>query len=134
MSAPAITVDRVDHFVLTVRDLEATVAFYSGVLGMTLQTFGKEGRKALAFGRQKINLHIAGHEFEPKARAALPGTADFCLIVQGPIDAVAAALTQAGVAIELGPTDKTGALGPMRSVYCRDPDGNLVELSVYPAA
>ncbi len=134
MSGAAITVDRMDHFVLTVRDLDATVAFYSGVLGMTLQTFGPEGRKALAFGRQKINLHIAGHEFEPKARTALPGTADFCLIVQGPIDAVAAALTQAGVPIELGPTDKTGALGPMRSVYCRDPDGNLVELSVYPAA
>lgn len=132
MSAAAIAVDRVDHFVLTVRDLAATVAFYSGVLGMELQTFGPQGRKALAFGRQKINLHIAGAEFEPKAKAALPGTADFCLIVRGPIEEVAVALARAGIVLEQGPVDKTGALGPMRSVYCRDPDGNLVELSVYP--
>jgi catechol 2,3-dioxygenase-like lactoylglutathione lyase family enzyme len=121
-------IDRIDHFVLTVRDLADTAAFYERVLGMRLVTFGA-GRKALAFGRQKINLHEAGREFEPKARAPLPGSSDFCLITERPLEEVARHLAACGVAIEEGPVAKTGATGPIRSLYIRDPDGNLVEIS-----
>mgnify|MGYP000966967381 CR=1 FL=1 len=123
-------IDRIDHFVLTVKDVEATCDFYSRVLGMEPVTFAG-GRRGLAFGRQKINLHRAGHEYEPKARTALPGTGDFCLITRVPLDAVIAHLAACGVAIEQGPVPKTGATGPIRSVYFRDPDGNLVEVSNY---
>jgi catechol 2,3-dioxygenase-like lactoylglutathione lyase family enzyme len=123
-------IDRIDHFVLTVRDLAATAAFYERVLGMRLVTFGA-GRKALAFGRQKINLHEAGREFEPKARAPLPGSGDFCLVTERPLDEVVHHLAACGVAIEEGPVAKTGATGPLRSLYIRDPDGNLVEISNY---
>jgi catechol 2,3-dioxygenase-like lactoylglutathione lyase family enzyme len=123
-------IDRIDHFVLTVRDLAATAAFYERVLGMRLVTFG-EGRKALAFGRQKINLHEAGREFEPKAKAPLPGSGDFCLVTERPLDEVARHLAACGVPIEAGPVPKTGATGPIRSLYLRDPDGNLVEISNY---
>ena len=123
-------IDRIDHFVLTVKDVEATCAFYARVLGMEPVTFAG-GRRGLAFGRQKINLHRAGHEYEPKARTALPGTGDFCLVTRVPLDAVIAHLAACGVAIELGPVPKTGATGPIRSVYFRDPDGNLVEVSNY---
>jgi catechol 2,3-dioxygenase-like lactoylglutathione lyase family enzyme len=123
-------IDRIDHFVLTVRDLADTAAFYERVLGMRLVTFGA-GRKALAFGRQKINLHEAGREFEPKARAPLPGSGDFCLITERPLEEVARHLAACGVAIEEGPVAKTGATGPLRSLYIRDPDGNLVEISNY---
>ncbi len=122
-------IDRVDHFVLTVADIDDTCRFYERVLGMRRIEFG--GRVALAFGRQKINLHRAGNEFEPKARRALPGTGDFCLVAATPLDAIVAHLSACGVALELGPLPKTGALGPMRSVYFRDPDGNLVEVSNY---
>jgi len=127
MAAPQI--DRIDHVVLTVADIDATCRFYTRVLGMKRIEFG--GRVALAFGRQKINLHRAGHEYEPKAHRALAGTADFCVIATTPLDAVIAHLTACGVAIEIGPVPKTGALGPMRSVYFRDPDGNLIEVSNY---
>src|ERR1700712_1288033 len=123
-------IDRIDHLVLTVADLDRTVAFYTHVLGMTAETFG-EGRTALTFGRQKINLHVAGAEFEPKAASPGPGTADFCLITETPLDQVQDELATAGVPIEVGPVTKQGALGPMRSVYLRDPDQNLVEISVY---
>jgi catechol 2,3-dioxygenase-like lactoylglutathione lyase family enzyme len=123
-------IDRIDHFVLTVRDLAATAAFYERVLGMRLVTFG-EGRKALAFGRQKINLHEAGREFEPKARTPVPGSGDFCLVTERPLDEVARHLAACGVPIEAGPVPKTGATGPIRSLYLRDPDGNLVEISNY---
>lgn len=123
-------IDRIDHFVLTVKDVEATCAFYARVLGMEPVTFAG-GRRGLAFGRQKINLHRAGHEYEPKARTALPGTGDFCLVTRVPLDAVIAHLAACGVAIEQGPVPKTGATGPIRSVYFRDPDGNLVEVSNY---
>jgi len=123
-------IDRIDHFVLTVKDVEATCDFYARVLGMEPVTFAG-GRRGLAFGRQKINLHRAGHEYEPKARTALPGTGDFCLITRVPLDAVIAHLAACGVAIEQGPVPKTGATGPIRSVYFRDPDGNLVEVSNY---
>ena len=123
-------IDRIDHLVLTVADLDRTLAFYTRVLGMTAETFG-EGRTALHFGRHKINLHVAGAEFEPRAAAAAPGTADFCLITESPLAEVQAELAAAGVPVEVGPVTKEGALGEMRSVYVRDPDDNLVEISVY---
>jgi catechol 2,3-dioxygenase-like lactoylglutathione lyase family enzyme len=123
-------IDRLDHIVLTVADLGKTITFYSEILGMDLVTFG-EGRKALTFGRSKINLHQAGHPFSPHAASPVPGSQDFCLIVEGSLDDVVEDLTRGGVAIELGPVDRTGATGRIRSVYVRDPDQNLVELSVY---
>ena len=124
-------IDRIDHFVLTVRDLDATVDFYTRVLGMELVTFGPLGRKALSFGRQKINLHVAGKEFEPKAKSPGPGTADFCLITGTPLAEVQAHLASHGVPVEEGPVPRAGATGPITSVYLRDPDGNLVEISNY---
>ncbi len=114
---------------LTVADIDATWRFYARVLGMKRIEFG--GRVALAFGRQKINLHPAGREYKPKARRALPGSGDFCLIATTPLSDVVAHLMSCGVAIESGPVPKIGALGPMQSVYFRDPDGNLVEVSNY---
>ncbi|GAA3124438.1 VOC family protein [Planomonospora alba] len=124
-------IDRLDHLVLTVTDIEATVDFYGRVLGMEPVTFG-EGRRALAFGRSKINLHRAGREFEPKAAHAVPGSADLCLISADPLEQVVAELARHGVEIEEGPVRRTGALGPIESVYLRDPDRNLIEISVYP--
>ncbi len=119
---------RIDHFVLTVASIDATCAFYGRVLGMETVTFAG-GRKALAFGHQKINLHEVGREFEPKAQRPTSGSGDFCLISDTPLDAIIAHLKAQNVAIELGPVDRTGAMGPLRSVYFRDPDGNLVEVS-----
>jgi catechol 2,3-dioxygenase-like lactoylglutathione lyase family enzyme len=116
--------------VLTVRDIDATVAFYERVLGMQPITFGG-GRRALAFGQQKINLHPAEAPLRPHARRPTPGSADVCLITRAPIEAVVAELENAGVAIEEGPVPRTGALGPITSVYFRDPDGNLIEISRY---
>src|SRR5262245_39017356 len=118
-----LTIDRLDHLVLTVADIDATIAFYQRVLGMTPVTFG-EGRRALGFGAQKINLHLAGREFEPKALQPTPGSADVCFITTMPLDAAMAHVKSCGVAIELGPVDRTGTLGPMRSFYFRDLDGN----------
>ena len=123
-------IDRLDHLVLTVRDPEATCAFYARVLGMEVVTFGG-GRKALRFGQQKINLHRAGHEFEPKAALPTPGSADLCLIADVALDDVIAHLAACGVTIVDGPVMRTGATGPIRSVYFRDPDGNLIEVSNY---
>jgi len=123
----AMNIRGLDHVVLTVADPEATVAFYER-LGMRRETFG-EGRLALRFGEQKINLHTAGAEFEPHARRPVPGSEDLCLLVEGPIEDVKRELRAAGIEIELGPVDRTGATRPLRSVYVRDPDGNLVELS-----
>ncbi|KGJ11847.1 hypothetical protein IX54_15600 [Paracoccus sanguinis] len=120
-----------DHLVLTVADIEATVAFYEA-LGMTRVRFG-EGRVALAFGDQKINLHPAGAEIAPHAAHPRPGSADLCFLVEGDVADLSAHLAAAGLAVELGPVPRTGAQGPLTSVYLRDPDGNLVELSV-PAA
>ncbi len=116
-----------DHLVLTVSDPEATVAFYER-LGMRRDEFG-DGRLALRFGAQKINLHQAGSEFEPHAARPVPGSGDLCLLVDGALDDVRAELEAAGIAVEAGPVERTGAEGPLRSVYVRDPDGNLVELS-----
>lgn len=118
-----------DHLVLTVASIARTCAFYEDVLGMTRQTFG-EGRTALSFGSQKINLHQAGNEFEPRAGRPTPGSADLCFIV----DSVAAAEARLrGMKVEIieGPVARTGARGELMSVYCRDPDGNLIELSEY---
>ena len=123
-------IDRIDHIVLTVGDVAATVAFYTRVLGMEEVRFGG-GRTALRFGRQKINLHQAGREFEPKAAAPTPGSAALCLISATPLDAVLSRLEAHGVAVELGPVKRTGATGPIESLYIRDPDGNLVEISTY---
>ena len=121
-------IDRIDHLVLTVASIEATCAFYVRVLGMEVVT-SAGGRTALAFGRQKINLHEAGREFEPKAQAPTPGGADFCLIAEGPLDEVVGHLREQGAEIEEGPVERAGATGPIRSVYIRDPDGNLVEVA-----
>jgi catechol 2,3-dioxygenase-like lactoylglutathione lyase family enzyme len=129
----AIAIDRIDHLVLTVFDLERTLDFYSRVLGMEPIVFAG-GRRGLAFGRQKLNLHQAGREFEPKALKPVPGAIDLCFISRTPLDAVVAHLEANGVVVIEGPVPKTGALGPMQSVYFRDPDGNLVEVSNYPAA
>jgi catechol 2,3-dioxygenase-like lactoylglutathione lyase family enzyme len=126
----AIVIDRLDHLVLTVREIEATCRFYGEVLGMRVVRW--EGRTALQFGQQKINLHQAGSEFEPKAKRPTPGSGDFCLITKTPLAAVMRQLAKRGVAVEQGPVPKQGALGPMRSVYFRDPDDNLVEVSNYP--
>jgi catechol 2,3-dioxygenase-like lactoylglutathione lyase family enzyme len=123
-------IDRIDHFVLTVRDIEATCEFYTRVLGMQVVTFAG-GRKALQFGRQKINLHQAGKEFEPKAISPTAGSGDFCLITQTPLEEVIAHIRSCGVEIVEGPVPKTGAIGTLNSVYVRDPDGNLVEISNY---
>ncbi|QDF99121.1 VOC family virulence protein [Azoarcus sp. DD4] len=124
-------IDRLDHLVLTVADIERTCNFYSRVLGFEVVTFGTAGRKALNFGRQKINLHQAGREFEPKALAPTPGSADLCFIATTPLEDVIRELEAAGVAIEEGPVQRTGATGPIRSVYVRDPDRNLIEISNY---
>jgi len=125
-------IDRLDHLVLTVRDVDASCAFYSRVLGMEVVTFAA-GRKALAFGAQKINLHPAGREFEPRAHAPTPGSADLCLIAAVPLDEAIAHLAACGVTIVEGPVVRTGATGPIRSVYFRDPDLNLIEVSSYAA-
>jgi catechol 2,3-dioxygenase-like lactoylglutathione lyase family enzyme len=123
-------IDRLDHLVLTVADVAETCAFYERVLGMETVTFGA-GRKALAFGQQKINLHQAGKEFEPKAANPTPGSGDLCFIASTPLEAVIEHLKGEGIAIVEGPVPRTGATGPMQSVYFRDPDGNLVEVSNY---
>ena len=114
---------------LTVADIERTCEFYSRVLGF--EVIEKDGRRALRFGEQKINLHKSGREFEPKAARPTPGSGDFCLISATPLDEVQRTLEAAGVRIELGPVERSGALGRMMSLYFRDPDGNLVEVSKY---
>ena len=117
------SIDRLDHLVLTVATVEATCDFYSRVLGMTVTEFAG-GRKALSFGRQKINLHERGHEFEPKDALPMPGSADLCLITRTSLEEVIAHLRQEGVVILEGPVARTEAIGPISSVYFRDPDNN----------
>jgi len=118
-----------DHIVLTVRDIAATVEFYERVLGLVPVTFANGTRTALAFGVQKINLHEQGHEFLPNARNARPGSADMCLLTKTPLHEVVAHLRARGVEIEHGPDAADGAQEPLRSLWIRDPDGNLVELA-----
>lgn len=127
---PLVRINRVDHFVLTVHSIPDTVRFYVDVLGMAEVTFGA-GRVALTFGNQKINLHPAGNEYEPKATAPKPGAQDFCLITDTPLADVIDELGRHHVEIIEGPGPRTGATGPIQSVYFRDPDGNLVEVSNY---
>lgn len=126
-------IDRLDHLVLTVASIEASCAFYARTLGMAVVRFG-QGRTALAFGAQKINLHQAGKEFVPHAQHPVPGSADICLITTTRLDQAMAHVRAQGVDILEGPVDRTGATGPMRSFYFRDPDGNLIEVSNYIAA
>lgn len=123
-----IAIDRLDHLVLTVASIEATVDFYRRVLGMEAVTFG-EGRTALVYGRQKINLHQAGREFEPKAARPTPGSADLCFIASTPVSEMQTHLAACGVDVLEGPVRRTGAEGPILSLYFRDPDGNLIEVS-----
>jgi len=123
-------ISHIDHLVLTVKNINETCTFYTEVLGMNTVTFG-EGRKALSFGQQKINLHEVGKEFEPKATKATSGSADLCLITDFPLSEVVNHLNTLGVLIEEGPIKRTGAVGPITSVYILDPDGNLIEVSNY---
>lgn len=125
-------IDHIDHIVLTTRDLQGCIRFYTEVLGMRLETFQTptEQRRALKFGQQKINLHEWGREFTPRAHVAAPGTLDLCFIAALPLDEVMRRLDAAGVAIIEGPVIKTGAVSKLRSVYVRDPDRNLIEISV----
>jgi catechol 2,3-dioxygenase-like lactoylglutathione lyase family enzyme len=123
-------IDHLDHIVLTCVDVEATKRFYVDVLQMQLETFG-EGRMALRFGNQKINLHVRGKEFEPKAHLPVPGALDLCFIAAVPLDEVIARLGQMNVEIIEGPVERTGATRKLRSVYMRDPDYNLIEISEF---
>lgn len=121
---------RLDHLVLTCRDIAATLKFYVNILGMKKETFGN-GRLALRFGNQKINIHEAGSEMEPHASLPCPGGLDLCFVVDQKLDEVESILADHGIDVELGPVPRTGATGEIDSLYVRDPDGNLVELSVY---
>lgn len=125
-----IHLTRLDHLVLTVSDIDASIRFYTEILGMTVVTFG-ENRKALTFGQQKINLHEKGKEFEPKADKPTCGSADMCFITETPLATVKAELEQKGVRIEMGIVARIGAIGSLQSIYLRDPDCNLIELSTY---
>jgi len=123
-------IDCLDHLVLTVRDIGVTCDFYSRALGMKVVTFGNN-RKALQFGRQKINLHERGKEFDPKAVNPTPGSGDLCFITEIPLLQVKEHIRSCGVEIIEGPVGRTGAVGPIESIYLRDPDGNLIEVSNY---
>lgn len=126
-----IRIDRLDHLVLTVKDIQTTCDFYEQVLGMKVVTFGVN-RKALQFGRQRINLHELGHEFEPKADYPTAGSGDLCFIASSTMSDVIDHVKAAGVTIIEGPVPRTGAAGNMESIYFRDPDGNLIEVANYP--
>lgn len=127
-----IQIERLDHLVLTVRDVSTTCAFYKRVLGMEIVTFGSD-RYALQFGQQKINLHQAGKEFEPKAARPTPGSADLCFITSVPLTQVIAHIQACDIEIIEGPVARTGAQGPIESVYIRDPNENLIEIANYQA-
>ena len=123
-------ISRIDHIVLTVKSIDVTTEFYERALGMEVVTFG-EGRKALSFGEQKFNLHEAGKEFEPKANKPTPGSIDICLITETAINEVIDELRLAGVSLIEGQVRRTGASGLNMSIYFRDPDLNLIEVSNY---
>lgn len=123
-------IQRIDHIVFTVTNIDKTVEFYTRVLGMKEETFGP-GRKALIFGKQKINLHQKGKEFEPKALQPTIGAMDICLISEKPLEEIITWLKECKVEITEGPVERTGAIGKIRSVYFRDPDQNLIEVSNY---
>ncbi len=128
-----MNIDGIDHLVLTVSDIEVACAFYAKALGMRVVTFG-DNRKALSFGAQKINLHQQGKEFEPKAGNPTPGSADVCFVTSVPLPNVISYLASCGVKLLEGPVQRTGARGPIMSVYFRDPDMNLIEVSNYSGA
>ncbi|MCZ7561057.1 MAG: VOC family protein [Burkholderiaceae bacterium] len=121
-------IDHIDHIVVTTTDEAACIRFYTDVMGMALETFGG-GRKAFRFGNQKINLHVKGREYEPKAHLPVPGALDLCFIASVPLDQVIARLAALGVPVVEGPVMRTGAVSKLRSVYLRDPDLNLIEIS-----
>jgi len=121
-------ISKLDHLVLTVRDVVKTTSFYVSVMGMKKEVVGT-GRVALIYGDQKINLHEFGKEFEPKAHKPTPGSADLCFITQTPLDDAMAHVKRCGVIIIEGPVERTGANGPIRSFYFRDPDHNLIEVA-----
>lgn len=123
-----MNISSIDHIVLTVKDIDVIVQFYESVLGMVVETFG-EGRVALKFGNQKINLHKYGQEFEPKANKPLPGSEDLCFITKTELDVAMAHVKSKGVNILEGPVSRTGATGTIVSFYFRDPDGNLIEVA-----
>ncbi|MGC6482672.1 MAG: VOC family protein [Synechococcus sp.] len=123
-------ISALDHIVLTVRDLDAAVRFYCSALGMKQKVFG-EGRIALSFGTQTINLHPLVNAFDPKATLPTPGSADLCFVTDLPLEDAMAHVQRAGVECLAGPVQRTGALGPIWSFYCRDPDGNLIEVASY---
>jgi catechol 2,3-dioxygenase-like lactoylglutathione lyase family enzyme len=123
-------VDSLDHIVLTVKNISITIDFYNRVMGMEAVTFG-DGRKALLFGKQKINLHEQGKEFEPKAQNPLPGSADLCFITKQSLEDVIEHLSKCGITVLEGPVNRTGAIGRIISIYFRDPDLNLIEVSKY---
>jgi len=123
-------IERIDHLVLTVKNVEISCTFYTKVLGMKEVTF-QSGRKAVAFGNQKINFHEYGKEFDPKALRPAPGSADLCFIIRDPIAQIISHLEIRGVKIIEGPLKRTGAMGPMTSIYIRDPDQNLIEIATY---
>jgi catechol 2,3-dioxygenase-like lactoylglutathione lyase family enzyme len=127
------TVDRIDHIVLNVKDVEITVAWYLRVLGMEREDFGPRNRTALKFGGQKINVRPSGTDQGSWVTGPndAPGAGDLCFVTAAPPDAVIAHLHHCGVPILNGPVERAGALGPMQSVYCRDPDNNLIEISTY---
>ena len=125
-----MNIESIDHIVLTVKDIETACGFYEKVLGMKTTVFGN-GRRALSFGSQKINLHQYGKEFEPKAAKPTPGSADLCFVTRVPVSEVIKHLNDNSVELIEGPVRRTGAAGPIMSVYFRDPDGNLIELSKY---
>ncbi len=125
-----MNITALDHLVLTVADIDRSIDFYTRVLGMQEITFG-EGRKALLFGRQKINLHRQGAEIVPHAQTPVCGSADLCLLTDTPLAQVEHELAAHGVALLSGIVPRTGAVGPIDSLYLRDPDGNLLEISRY---
>ncbi len=123
----AFVLEHLDHLVLTVANIDATIDFYTEVLGMEVVTF--QGRKALAFGIQRLNLHQRGHEFDPKAAHPTPGSADLCFLTTTSLENVMEYLREQKIHIEEGPVDRDGAIGKLRSIYLRDPDRNLIEIS-----
>lgn len=130
MSNLSVELDRLDHFALTVRDVEQTCAFYEKVLGMAREAFG-EGRVALRFGRHRINLNPNPNDLLRKAAVPIPGSAEFCVVAVSPLSDIVAHLRACGVDLEHGPAETDGVEGLVRSIWFRDPDGNLVEVASY---
>ena len=125
-----MNIERLDHLVMTTHDLAITISFYEKVLGMKHVVFDEQ-HHALHFGSQKINLHVHGKEFDPRAAVPVPGSIDVCFVSSDAMEAVQSHLTSCGVEIEVGPVRRVGALGDMTSIYFRDPDGNLIEVASY---